>query len=455
MSDDLRRLELVRIADLRERRITGLHEARVPHGKLTVLAGEPKLGKSQYSLLLAAELARAGEYVLLVTIEDDPEDTIRPRLRALGLTPEELVRIAVVRISRADDGRNWLEVPTLPDDLDLIEQALQAEPRTRLLVVDPVGAHLSERVNTWNEGEVRRALGPLQYLAQRYGLAVLVIAHLNKAIGASALYRIAGSIGLAGASRSVLFFTRDPDDLDGDTRLLAHEGNVKRRPTLRYRVAEILLDAEDGGPPLETSRLELVGECDYSVSDLGSQAGGRASDEDEASRLDEACDFLRAELSDGRRASKDVNRAARENGIASRTLDRARDVLGVVPIREGYGGDGRWYLELPDQAKTAKGRHEDDQGELWRAMEEPHNDASSAGAHDTDSPIRRHIPEKAANGENDADRTPILGDPDYLAFIAGVHENGHITTEEALELERLHGLIEKATAAKRDGGEEE
>jgi Protein of unknown function (DUF3631) len=57
----------------------------------------------------------------------------------------------------------------------------------------------------------------------------------------------------------------------------------------------------------------------------------------------------------------------------------------------------------------------------------------------------------AGEGTN---RTPILGDPDYLAFIAGVHENGHITTEEALELERLHGLIEKATAVKRDGGEE-
>jgi hypothetical protein len=58
--------------------------------------------------------------------------------------------------------------------------------------------------------------------------------------------------------------------------------------------------------------------------------------------------------------------------------------------------------------------------------------------------------------EADDDRgPPILGDPDYLAFVAGVHRNGQITTAEALDLERLHNLIEKATAAKRGGGEEE
>ena len=43
---------------------------------------------------------------------------------------------------------------------------------------------------------------------------------------------------------------------------------------------------------------------------------------------------------------------------------------------------------------------------------------------------------------------PIFGDPDYLAFVAGVHENGHITDGERTQLERLHNLIEKANAAK-------
>lgn len=386
-----RRLELVRISDVRERRIDGLHEARIPFGKVTVLAGEPKLGKSQYALLLAADVARGGEYVLLVTVEDDPEDTIRPRLRALGLEHEELERIAVVRIARVEKGRSWDDVPTFPDDLDLIERALTAEPRTRLLVVDPIGAHLSERVNSWNEGEVRRALGPLQFFAQHYGVALLAIAHLNKAIGASALYRIAGSIGLAGAARSVLFFTRDPDDPDGPTRLLAHEGNVKRRPTLRYRLAEILLEASDGGRPLETSRLDLVGECEYSARDLGSQAGGDSDGGHEATRLDEACEFLDAELADGRRPTQDVIRIARENGIAGRTLDRARAKRGVVSRRDGFD-QGRWYLELPADRRPST-LFED---ERLADYGEARSDAGSVAPEEAHSAEERHIPDMAA-----------------------------------------------------------
>ena len=207
-------------------RVTGLHDLRVPFGKVTVLAGEPKLGKSQYSLLLAAELARAGDHTMLITVEDDPADTIKPRLTAYGLAAEERSRVSILQADRVDEaGRQWDEVIYLPDDLGLIETALEKQAVTpKLLVIDPIGAHTSDKVNGWNESELRRALR-VQYLAQRTGLAVLVVAHLNKAVGAGALYRVAGSIGLVGAARSVLFFARDP--ADENARLLAHTGNLK------------------------------------------------------------------------------------------------------------------------------------------------------------------------------------------------------------------------------------
>ena len=106
-------------------RVTGLHDLRVPFGKVTVLAGEPKLGKSQYALLLAADLARVGDHSLLITVEDDPSDTIKPRLMALGLKGNELDRVSILQAHRVDEaGRQWDEVIYLPDDLDLIEDAL-------------------------------------------------------------------------------------------------------------------------------------------------------------------------------------------------------------------------------------------------------------------------------------------------------------------------------------------
>ena len=129
-------------------------------------------------------------------------------------------------------------------------------------------------MNGWNEGELRRALGPLQYLAQRTGLAVLVVAHLNKSVGTGALYRVAGSIGLVGAARSVLFFARDPDD--ENARLLAHTGNLKPAPVLRYRIEEVKLGIEDDGPPIEIPRLVLAGEApEHDLASLASAAGGK------------------------------------------------------------------------------------------------------------------------------------------------------------------------------------
>jgi hypothetical protein len=52
-------------------------------------------------------------------------------------------------------------------------------------------------------------------------------------------------------------------------------------------------------------------------------------------------------------------------------------------------------------------------------------------------------------------RTPIIGDPDYLALVVKAHENGHLT-REALDRQHLHNLIVKALGdATEAAGEEE
>jgi len=81
------------------------------------------------------------------------------------------------------------------------------------------------------------------------------------------------------------------------------------------------------------------------------------------------------------------------------------------------------------------------------------------------SPVRSESPSRTApnspNGPNPgsteegSSTNPIVGDADYLTFVARVHRNGHITTAEALDLERVHNLIREATNAARDGGEED
>jgi len=67
----------------------------------------------------------------------------------------------------------------------------------------------------------------------------------------------------------------------------------------------------------------------------------------------------------------------------------------------------------------------------------------------------RSAPHAASNASNAGNAqlavgrgaVPLLGDLDYLDFVAARHREGHLTTGEALEQERLHRLVAEATTA--------
>lgn len=71
-----------------------LWSGRIPLGKLTLLIGDPGLGKSLATVDLTARITRGVDFpdgacsvggsVIMLSAEDDPEDTIRPRLDAAG-----------------------------------------------------------------------------------------------------------------------------------------------------------------------------------------------------------------------------------------------------------------------------------------------------------------------------------------------------------------------------------
>src|SRR5664279_1970797 len=85
---------VVCLADVRPRNVTWLWPGRIPFGKLTIIDGDPGLGKSTLSLEIAARLttgrampdgiALEPANVIMMTTEDDLDDTVRPRLDAAG-----------------------------------------------------------------------------------------------------------------------------------------------------------------------------------------------------------------------------------------------------------------------------------------------------------------------------------------------------------------------------------
>lgn len=251
-------LVVISAADVSPRAVEWLMPSRVPVGMLTLLAGDPDLGKSTFSCLLAAQVSRgelgpAGR-VLIANAEDSPDATLVPRLIAAG-ADLQAVGFPLLRRYGTTEGL------TLPDDVAKLSVCLDREP-ARLLVVDPLGAHLPSNVNSWQDASVRRALAPLAHLADKHRCAVVIVAHLNKSGTRDALYRVGGSIGIPGAVRSMLLFARDPDDPDGEhgsRRVAVHaKCNVARKaPTVVYRIESVTLPVG-----VETSRLTFEGESD-------------------------------------------------------------------------------------------------------------------------------------------------------------------------------------------------
>ena len=74
----------------------------------------------------------------------------------------------------------------------------------------------------------------------------------------------------------------------------------------------------------------------------------------------EAAEWLRDVLVSGPQPASELKRRAEEDGIAVRTLERAKATLGVEAVREGYGEGGRWMWAMPHRPPVSyKERHAD------------------------------------------------------------------------------------------------
>jgi hypothetical protein len=339
---------VVRMSDVEPERVSWLWEGRIPRGKLTILEGDPKLGKSTVALDLASRVSRGRKMpdgspgigpagVVLLTAEDGLGDTVRPRLEAHGADCSRVVAFQDVPDYSDDGERIGARLPEIPTDVAKLEEIV-VEENAALVVIDVLNAYLGGQVNNYRDQDVRRALTPLSKMAERTGAAVVVLRHLNKARGGKALYAGQGSIGIAGASRSVLLVAQDPDDESEMQRILAVTAcNVAEpSPALAFRLSS---DRDRG-----CAVVKWEGVTAHRADDLVEH-----SDPDERLARDDAADFLEAVLASGEQGSREVKKEAKTAGIKPRTLQRAREKLGVV-VRSTSEVPRRTLWSLPSRA---------------------------------------------------------------------------------------------------------
>lgn len=334
---------LTRASSVETQKIEWLAYGYLAAGKLTILDGDPGLGKSTIAIDWSARITR-GEAILdggqatrprgvvFISDEDGREDTIKPRLEAAGA---DLTKICFFHFEN-EDGEESL--PEFPRDGAALGDAAEAIDAA-LIVIDPLMLYLEPQINANRDADVRRALNPIVKAAERTGAAILILRHLTKGGGPNALYRGGGSIGIIGAARIGLMVARDTKtDESGKTCALACTKNniAPFPPTLNYTL--------QSAPGSHVARVAWLGVSQRSADDM--------LDTEERSARDEAADFLRDLLINGPVAVQEIQREARGAGISWRTLERAKADLHVRAVKNKYMIHGGWAWTLPSKPAT-------------------------------------------------------------------------------------------------------
>jgi putative DNA primase/helicase len=339
-----------RASEIKPEPIRWIWPGVIASGRVTGLAGYPGLGKSQVAMHIAATVSTGRGWpagtangdigdVIILSAEDDPADTVVPRLIAAGA---ECIRIHVVKAVKDDDGVE--RIFNLVVDLDRLEKEHDLR-RVRLLVIDPISAYLiptkGGRVNRNDGGDVRTIQGRLARFAARHDLGVLAISHLNKNSGARAITRIMGSQEWAAAPRAVFVVTEEPGT--GRRLFLPVKNNLgPDRIGYAFEIENRVL--EDG------IRTSAVVWSDDPVRISADEALAAAAKKVTLG----ATDFLEQLLSDGPMDQAEIVRLGKEAGYTEKNLRTAREKLGVKPKKEGFGADGKWVWRSSGDAPALR-----------------------------------------------------------------------------------------------------
>lgn len=338
--DDEQRVEPVlrTMADVEPREVEWLWPKRVPRGKITLLAGDPGLGKSFATLSFAARVSTGSPWpdgsccpagdVILVSAEDDVEDTIAPRLIAHGADLDRVHALEAVRVAGRERAFTLEDLPPLRDAIARVSPIL--------IVIDPISSFLG-RTDSHNNAEVRGLLAPLAKMAADTGAAVLLVSHLNKSGGAKSLYRATGSLAFVAAARAAYFVCRDRDD--PKRRLFAPGKNNLGDDQTGFAYSIV-----DGVVRWDPAPLNLT--ADRALEQAGDGASGdRPGPEPEERNA--ARDWLLGVLKDGPVESKQIQADARACGISWATVRRAKTAAGVIVEKAGLAGGWTWRLRRP------------------------------------------------------------------------------------------------------------
>jgi hypothetical protein len=336
------------LAEVEERDIEWLWPGKIPIGELTILEGDPGVGKSFLAHWLAAQICDGKrlptEYpsgvkplkgnVAYFDYENDPETTVKRRVRAAGCNNIE-------KFFQIEDhfvmGQPRFE-PSLEELMKRIDPVL--------VVFDTLNNYLGKGdIN--NSKDATQALSPFHKFARKYKCAVVVLRHLNKGGGdGPAIYRGQGNIAQTGVARVVLSCAK----LNDTTEEYEGEGWVGMGTTKnnlaslgKTIVYRIKFDPTAPKGYDENAHVVMHGFIDKTSDELLTfKREDRKKDKGMTEReaLDRAASFLLGLLNDGSSKTREsIMEQAEKAGISQKDVYKACLELPIVKNK------GKWSLQ--------------------------------------------------------------------------------------------------------------
>lgn len=226
-------------SDIKIESIGWLWYPYIPLGRITMLGGDPGAGKSFISAALASTLSKGGSFPgeeegirepmisILFSAEDDPSDTIKPRLRNL----------------EADQRKIYIHQEDVVLDIAGISSIGQMvkDTNAKLVIIDPIVAFLGAKMDMNRANEVRPIMRGLARLAKMLNIAIVIIRHNRKVTAGGketkAIFAGSGSIDFTASVRSELAVSEARNGMKYLNHIKTNSG--KQGPSIRYEIVEL------------------------------------------------------------------------------------------------------------------------------------------------------------------------------------------------------------------------
>jgi archaellum biogenesis ATPase FlaH len=316
------------MAEVEEEDLDWLWYPYLAKGELTILEGDPGLGKSYMAQMVAGAI-----------VDGKRLPTERPTGKkseqgAVAYFDIENSAGTVTKRRLVDNGVKNLvhyyqeETPFSIDDEDALDEIYEAieKVRPKLVVFDTLNTYIG-KADTHKSSEVQQAFGHFRKIAKDFNCAVLVLRHLTKGNKERAIYRGQGSIAFTGLARVVMTVGTDPED--EATRVMAvTKINVTRAPrALTFTIAEL---------PKDRSRFDWGEFVDLSSDDILSSPRGPEK-KDTTDGVEQAKQFLIDILEERGLELAKIRRMAEKRSISMKHLHAAKDSMVIKVLTEGFG----------------------------------------------------------------------------------------------------------------------